>query len=234
MAKKKEKKLSANEIMVNRTEGWISTHRDLIIKVCIGVLAVIIIALVVTLVSNKGSGSVDTALASLETEYSEYKVMDADSEGYDEALAKVKADAEALASKPGVKKYAGAKAMLILAEVDYLDGNYGEAAAKYDSVYQAQKKTYLGQVALYCEAVALEESGDTNGALDIYNRVFSEYGVDGIYASRALFNSARLTESTDKELAISIYEQLVGQFEESQSEYSKLAESRISQLKAEN
>ena len=39
-----------------------------------------------------------------------------------------------------------------------------------------------------------------------------------------------MTEDTDKALAISIYEQLVGEFGDYGSEYAKLAQSRIAQL----
>ena len=65
---------------------------------------------------------------------------------------------------------------------------------------------------------------------DIYNAFFDEYGLESFYSSRALFNAARLTEESDKALAISIYEQLVGEFGDYGSEYAKLAQSRIAQL----
>ena len=234
MAKKVKKELTASEIMVNKTEGWIATHKNVIIAAVAVAVVAIIAAVVITLVTNKSASSSDKALASLESSYEEYQLMDADEEGYEEKLASVKSDAEALVSDSGLKKYSGAKAELILAEIDYSDGEYAEAAEKYASVYNAQKNTYLGQVALMSEAAALESSGDADGALALYNQVFDEYGTDGIYASRALFNAARLTESSDKALAISIYEQLVGEFEESESEYAKLAKSRVSQLKASN
>ena len=42
--------------------------------------------------------------------------------------------------------------------------------------------------------------------------------------------AARLTEETDKALAISIYEQLIAYFESYNSEYAKLAKSRVAQL----
>lgn len=230
MAKKNEK-LSANEVLVNKTESWISSHRNVIIASCIAVVAVVAVALIITLVTSRGSSRVDKALYTLTSTYNDYLVMDADDENYDSTLASVKEEAEALVVKPGLKKYAGAKAALILGDIAYNDGEYSEAAEFYKSVYEAQKKTYLGEVALISEAAALEESGDKTGALALYNQVFDEYGVEGIYASRALFNAARLTEDTDKDLAVSIYEQLIGEFEESSSEYYKLAKSRVSQLK---
>ena len=233
MAKKNEK-LSHNEVLVNKTEGWISTHRNVILISCIAVVAVVLIALIITLVSSKGSSKVDSALYTLSTDYNNFIVMDADDEAYQSTLDKVNEEANALIKKPGIKKYQGAKAQLILAEIAFTNGDYEKAAELYKEVYEAQKNTYLGQVALISEAASVEASGDKSGALDLYNKVFDEYGVESIYASRALFNAARLTEESDKELAISIYEQLVGAFEEGSSEYAKLAKTRISQLKVNN
>lgn len=233
MAKKKEK-LSTSEVLVNKTEGWIATHKNVIIASCCVALAAILIAVIITLVSNKGSNKVDTALATLSSNYDAYLVMDADDENYESSLSTIKEEANALVSKPGVKEYAGAKAALILADIAYNDADYTEAVSLYKSVYEAQKNTYLGQVALMSEAAALEMSGDKSGALDLYNKIFDDYGTEGIYASRALFNAARLTEESDKALAISIYEQLIGEFEEGGSEYAKLAKSRVSQLKVNN
>ena len=233
MAKKKEK-LSTSEVLVNKTEGWIATHKNVIIAACCIALAVILIAVIVTVVSDKGSNKVDTALATLSSNYDSYLVMDADDENYESSLATVKEEANALVAKPGVKEYAGAKAALILADIAYNDGDYTEAVSLYESVYNAQKDTFLGQVALMSKAAAVEMTGDKSGARELYNQIFDEYGTEGIYASRALFNAARLTEESDAALAVSIYEQLIGEFEEGGSEYAKLAKSRVSQLKINN
>lgn len=230
MAKKNEK-LSANEVLVNKTEGWISTHRNVIFVSCILVVAIVAVALIITLVSDKGSSNIDSSLYALSSSYEDYLVMDSDDENYEKTLQSIKEEAEELVEKAGVKKYAGAKAQLILADIAYSDGDYSLAEELYKSVYEGQKKTYLGQVALMSYATAAEENGDKSLALSLYNQVFDEYGLEGIYASRSLFNSARLTEESDKDLAVSIYEQLIGEFEESNSEYAKLAESRVSQLK---
>lgn len=231
MAKKEKKKLTANEILVNKTEGWIASHKTLIIAAVAVIVAAILVAIIITLVTSKGDDSVSTSLVTLQSDYEAYQVMDSDSEGYADSLETVKAEAEELISTPGVKSYAGAKAALILAEISYDDGDYAKAVEYYNTVYEAQKDTYLGQVALMGKAVALEENSDTEGALEAYNLVWDTYGVGGIYASRALFNAARLTESTNLDLALSMYEQLAGEFEEAESEYAKLATSRASQLK---
>ena len=122
------------------------------------------------------------------------------------------------------------KVQLLQPQGTYEDGNYVKAIELYDEVTEGQKKTFLREVALMSMAAALEENGDKNSARDIYNAFFDEYGLESFYSSRALFNAARLTEESDKALAISIYEQLVGEFGDYGSEYAKLAQSRIAQL----
>ena len=231
MAKKndKEVQLTADEKLVNKTNGWLSKHGKLLTIIVSAVVAVIVIVSIVTVVVNTSNNKTYEKLDALTAQYSEYTTMDSDAEGYDSAKTALVSDAEALMAK-GVKKYPGAKAAMILADLAYEDGDYSKAIELYKKVADGQKKTFLREVALMSMAAALEENGDKNSAKDVYNAFFDEYGLDSLYSSRALFNAARLTEDTDKALAISIYEQLVGEFGDYGSEYAKLAQSRIAQL----
>ena len=154
--------------------------------------------------------------------------MDGDAEGYAEAKNNVIAGAEELAKNP--KNYPGAKANLILADMAFDDGDYNKAIELYSLVASSQTKTFLREVALMSLAASYEENGDKAAALKVYNDFFDEYDTESFYSSRALFNAARLTEETDKALAISIYEQLIAYFESYNSEYAKLAKSRVAQL----
>ena len=130
----------------------------------------------------------------------------------------------------GANNYPGAKATMILADLAYDDGDYAKAIELYEKVAVGQKKTFLREVALMSMAAALEENGDLNSAKDVYSDFYDEYGLNSFYSSRALFNAARLTEASNKDLAISMYEQLVGEFGDYGSEYAKMAKSRIAQL----
>lgn len=100
MAKKEKKKLTANEILVNKTEGWIATHKAWIIGFVAVIVAAILVAIIITVVSSKGSDSVSTSLVTLQSDYESYQVMDSDDEGYEDALQNVKTEAEALIASP--------------------------------------------------------------------------------------------------------------------------------------
>ena len=230
MAKNKDKEvqLTASEKMTQSVDSWLGRHKKLIASIVIAVVAVIVIAAIVTVVVNNNQSKRYEKLDAVTASYAEFSAMDGDAEGYAEAKNNVIAGAEELAKNP--KNYPGAKANLILADMAFDDGDYNKAIELYSLVASSQTKTFLREVALMSLAASYEEKGDKAAALKVYNDFFDEYDTESFYSSRALFNAARLTEETDKALAISIYEQLIAYFESYNSEYAKLAKSRVAQL----
>ena len=80
-------------------------------------------------------------------------------------------------------------------------------------------------------AACNENLGNVDVALETYNKLWDEYGKEGLYGSRALFNAARIYEGKGQmDLAVALYEQLIGEYQDVASEYAKLAQSRIAQL----
>ena len=230
MAKNKDKEvqLTASEKMTQSVDSWLGRHIKLIASIVIAVVAVIVIAAIVTVVVNNNQSKRYEKLDAVTASYAEFSAMDGDAEGYAEAKNNVIAGAEELAKNP--KNYPGAKANLILADMAFDDGDYNKAIELYSLVASSQTKTFLREVALMSLAASYEENGDKAAALKVYNDFFDEYATESFYSSRALFKAARLTEETDKALAISIYEQLIAYFESYNSEYAKLAKSRVAQL----
>ena len=230
MAKNKDKEvqLTASEKMTQSVDSWLGRQIKLIASIVIAVVAVIVIAAIVTVVVNNNQSKRYEKLDAVTASYAEFSAMDGDAEGYAEAKNNVIAGAEELAKNP--KNYPGAKANLILADMAFDDGDYNKAIELYSLVASSQTKTFLREVALMSLAASYEENGDKAAALKVYNDFFDEYDTESFYSSRALFNAARLTEETDKALAISIYEQLIAYFESYNSEYAKLAKSRVAQL----
>ncbi len=230
MAKNKDKEvqLTASEKMTQSVDSWLGRHIKLIASIVIAVVAVIVISAIVTVVVNNNQSKRYEKLDAVTASYAEFSAMDGDAEGYAEAKNNVIAGAEELAKNP--KNYPGAKANLILADMAFDDGDYNKAIELYSLVASSQTKTFLREVALMSLAASYEENGDKAAALKVYNDFFDEYDTESFYSSRALFNAARLTEETDKALAISIYEQLIAYFESYNSEYAKLAKSRVAQL----
>ncbi len=228
---KKENNLTATEKFAGKIDTWLGLHSKLL-TIIIAVLLVVVVALVVGLsVSDKKNDQKYSDLYSIEKQASALIALDPASDDYKSARSTLENDATALIASSNLKKYPGAKATMVLADLAFDNGEYDKALSFYTSVAENQAKTYLGQVALFNAAVCNENLGNDNEALSLYNKLWDDYGHDGIYASHALFNVARLYEKLGNvDLAKATYEQVAGEFSETSSEYAKLATSRAAQL----
>ena len=232
MKKTEEQKLTATEKLANEANSWIAKNAK-IVGIIGGVVVVAIIALAVLFSQlDKKTNEQFTSIELVCSTYNSLFSYDPETEEYAAAYSEFKAGADELVATVGLKKYPGAKAALLLADYAFLEEkDYEKALAGYLEVAEAQSKTYLAQVAAINIAVCYDNLNNVDAALEAYNNLWDKYGKDGLYASRALFNSARLYEAKGQmDLAIATYEQLLGEFQDMASEYAKLAQSRIAQL----
>lgn len=223
MAKKdKNSKLTTSEKFSEKTNIWIGNHSKFLIGIGAAVIVVLLACIIIFAVINNTSEKKFEALSALETSYINIAEIG------DEQFIK---EAEALIADAGLDTYPGTKAALMIADVAYGNEDYTTALDWYTKVAEVQEKTYLYQVAVISAAACDEMLGNASAALDKYNQLWSDFGRDGLYGSRALFNAARLYESQGNiELAKATYDQLVGEYEEMQSEYASLATTRLAQL----
>ncbi len=231
MSNKKEENLTSTERFAGKIENWLGLHSKLL-TIIIAVLIVCIVALVVVLtVADKNNEKKYSALYGIEKQADALIVMDPSSDEYKNARKDLEEAADSLIGSSSIKKYPAAKATMVLADIAYDNAEYDNALELYSAVAESQKKTYMVQVALMNAAACNEALGNTSDALAMYNKLWDDFGHDGVFASRALFNVARLYEKLgNTDLAIATYEQLAGEFGDSNSEYAKLATSRSAQL----
>lgn len=230
MSKKEKTEITATEKVASGVNEWLGRNFKLLLIILILVVVIVLGVVISTIVVNNTNKKLYSSLDSLNTEYEEFILLSKDDDGYSEKRESFINSAEAL-SKKSMKKYPAAKATLLLANLYFDEENYDGALKLYDKIISGQKDTYLTQVALVSKASCYEEKDDINSALDIYNKLFEDYGNEGIFSSRALFNVGRLYEELgQKELAIATYEQVIATFSEYSSQYASLAESRIAQI----
>lgn len=92
-------------------------------------------------------------------------------------------------------------------------------------------KTYLAPIALESAAVAAEEQGKTDVALEYYNQLIAKYKEDTPNLAHAYFSVGRLQEGKSNwKAALENYGKLLSDF--SDSDWSKLAKDRVVYLKA--
>ncbi len=222
MAKKDENKLTSTEKFAQKTNLWIGDHAKVLIGVGVAVIiALIALIIVFAVIGNRNDRRFDDLVA-LESSYSNI-----DEIGDEQFIT----EAEAVVSDAGLKSYPGAKAALLIADVSYDNEDYDLALDWYSQVATAQADTYLYQVATINQAACYEMLGNNTEALNLYIALWDSFGVEGIYGSRVLFNTARLYEAEGNvELAMATYEQLVGEYSDAQREYAALATTRLAQL----
>lgn len=232
MKKTEEQKLTAAEKIAKVADGWLAKNYKLV-SIIAGVLVVAIIALAVLFSQlDKKSEAKFSAIDNVATLYNNLFTLDIDSDEYKTAVEEFKTAANDVLASSSLKEYPGAKAALLLGDYEFLEAkNYDAALGYYTSIESAQAKTYLSQVAAMNAAACNENLGNVDAALEAYNKLWDTYGAEGIYGSRALFNSARIYESKGQmDLAKATYEQLIGEYQNVASEYANLAKSRLAQL----
>jgi len=139
---------------------------------------------------------------------------------------------EIIAFAPSTFGYAAAKSYSLAADIYAERGKWDLAEESWALSAKKGAKTYLAPVSLFNAAVAAEEQGKQENALDYYNQSLA---FNGIFAgaSRARFNIGRIHEERkDKEAAKEAYRALIEK-SSADSSWAKLAQSRIIALELE-
>lgn len=200
------------------------------IGITLAVVAVAVVALVVVLsVQNARSEAALEAVADLEREFAEWRELDEDArtEAYGDILTGV---GEIIDGYP--RTYAAARARLIDASALAELGRWAEASARFTEVADLRPGTYLAPVALMDAAVAAENAGDAERALELHNRHVDEYEDESAEAPRALFSIGRILElQDDVAAAAETYRRLIEDYPA--SSWTNLARNRIIALTVE-
>lgn len=230
MKKNKNEELISSEKLAAKAESFFAKNYKLIAIICIAIVVVVAIVAIATAVINNNRRSDAEAVYDLEVSYNEIIMMDESAEDYQSSVDAFLSDADELIAKGG-ESYPVIKAEYLKGLYYFYDGDYPAAQSSFESVADKGADTYLGPLALANAAAAAENNGDQDTARDYYNRIWDDYGTDAAESPKALFNVARIYEAQgDIELARATYQQLIDQYTASQSEYAKLAASRVVSL----
>ncbi|MDR2701890.1 MAG: tetratricopeptide repeat protein [Spirochaetaceae bacterium] len=139
---------------------------------------------------------------------------------------------EVIAFAPSTFGYAAAKSYSIAADIYAARGKWEMAEEAWVLSARKGAKTYMAPVSLFNAAVAAEEQGKPEKALDYYSQSLAFKGIFA-GASRARFNIGRIHEERqDKEAAKEAYRTLIEK-SSADSGWTKLAQSRIIALELE-
>ena len=122
--------------------------------------------------------------------------------------------------------FAAVRAWAVIAEIHEGEKNWAEAEQAWISAAKAAGKSYLAPVSLFNAAVAAEEQGNIDSAIDLYTQALDHEDIFPA-AARAQFFIGRLHESrNDRQAALEAYRTLLSKWPADQL-WSNLAQSRI-------
>jgi len=222
----KEEKKSSSERFVD----FISKNRRIIIGLGIAIVLIIVAIGIYTAVSGNIASASSRAM-----ELADQKALQWSQETDEEKRAEIEssliAELDSIAQK-WPRTLAAQRALLRKAALLSQKKEYAEAEKTALEAYKRNKKSYVAPIALELAAVAAEEAGNTDAALEHYTLITKDYKKDNPAAAHAFFNLGRIKEAKgDYKGAIEAYNQLIASFGD--SEWAMLAKNRVIYLNAQ-
>ena len=229
MAEKTDMQKKNDELTINeRLTEFIQKNRKIILS---GFAAIVIILtgfIIISVVRGNLQSKALTQVDSFQRRYDELKLFIGNEEP--EAVLK-QVELIVLSEELGVfanksSGFAAARSFDISANIFADQKRWADAEEAWDKAAKAAGKSYLAPFSLYNAAVAAEEQGNTDTAIDYYTRVL-EYGDSFPSAARAQFSVGRLEESrSNNDAAIEAYRNLMRRWP-ADPVWPNLAQSRI-------
>ena len=222
----KEEKKSSSERFVD----FISKNRRIIIGLGIAIVLIIVAIGIYTAVSGNIASASSRAM-----ELADQKALQWSQETDEEKRAEIEssliAELDSIAQK-WPRTLAAQQALLRKAALLSQKKEYAEAEKTALEAYRRNKKSYVAPIALELAAVAAEEAGNTDAALEHYTLITKDYKKDNPAAAHAFFNLGRIKEAKgDYKGAVEAYNQLIATFGD--SEWAMLAKNRVIYLNAQ-
>ena len=222
----KEEKKSSSERFVD----FISKNRRIIIGLGIAIVLIIVAIGIYTAVSGNIASASSRAMELADQKALQWS-QETDEEKRAEIESSLMAELDSIAQK-WPRTLAAQRALLRKAALLSQKKEYAEAEKTALEAYRRNKKSYVAPIALELAAVAAEEAGNTDAALEHYTLITKDYKKDNPAAAHAFFNLGRIKEAKgDYKGAIEAYNQLIASFGD--SEWAMLAKNRVIYLNAQ-
>lgn len=219
----KEEKKTASE----RFTAWLIKYRFVLIGVIGGIILCAAVVGIIIAVDKSNREKGFALIDQYETEYAEMLAdtgLSADARA--EKVATFRDELGAIAKNGAV----GSRAYMMLADVEFNEGNWDAAIAAWNSAAEANPAAYTTPLAWYNIAIAYEEAGDIDNAIAYLKKTVDDENFP--LKSRSLFNAGRLEESRNNyEEAVDWYTQVNDDY--SGDSWANFAMSRIITLESE-
>lgn len=217
------------EPAMDKLARFLTRHRVPILVIVAAILVGVVVLIAVLSVQNAREEAALIAVEELQTELDDWVRL-----GDDDRAARYPALAGAASAiiDGYPRTYAAARARIIDARALANLDRWAEAATRYAEVAEQRPRSYLAPVSLMDAAVAAENSGDTERALELLGRIVERYGGESSMVPRALFSIGRIHEQRDEIAdAAAAYRRLISSYPA--GSWTSLARNRIISLTVE-
>ena len=213
----------------SRLNNFLRKYRGTVVAVFAASILAVVVAAVWTIVGERIDSRSAQALEKVEASLQEWYGMDQGPEATEKAN-EILAALDSIRSKYG-KRYAAQKAVVLAGRTQARNGNWAEAEKLFRQAADMKKNSLLAGVALQEAAVAAEEHGDAQAAIELWTRVLgTEALAVGIphahFALGSLYEEAKQFDKAKAE-----YDKLTSEFPD--NDWTKLARNRIILLKSQ-
>ncbi len=211
-------------------EDFLRKYRTVIIIV-LAVIAAAVIAIAV--ISQLRLSQAAASAKQLEKANSDYSTWYAETDATKKSAAE-KTLAASLDEiiKKWPSQYAAARAISMKASIAQQNKDWKSAETDWELIASRFSRTYMAPIAIQNAAVAAEEAGNVDKAIEHYSSLIKKFSGKTVGIPHAYFSLGRLSEGKkDYKNAMDNYTKLVAAYP--QDDWTKLAQDRIIYLKAQ-
>ncbi|MDP2816623.1 MAG: hypothetical protein Q8O19_08100 [Rectinemataceae bacterium] len=216
--------------LIHKISDFISKKRVLFISIAAAVFGIILIVGIYTVVSNSKAENAARAMEEVRTQIATWN-NETEETKKTEIENAIMADLDDVAKK-WPKSFAAQEALFTKSSLYAVKQDWVNAETASLEAAKRLPKTYLAPLALESAAVAAEEQGKADLALEHYTSIITQYKEDTPNLSHAYFSIGRLSEAkSDWKAALENYNKVLSDF--SNTDWALLAKDRVIYLKAQ-
>ena len=216
--------------LIHKISEFISKKRIVFISVAAAILGIVLFVGVYSVIANAKVENASRAMEEVRTQIAKWN-NETEEAKKTEIEITILADLDDVAKK-WPHSFAAQEALFTKSSLYAVKQDWANAEAASLEAAKRLPKTYLAPLALESAAVAAEEQGKADVALEHYTTIITQYKEDTPNLSHAYFSIGRLNEAkSDWKAALESYNKILSDF--SNTDWALLAKDRVVFLKAQ-
>jgi len=229
-AKKAQPDKAEQKEFIEKLSSFISKHRTIFLSAAGAVIGVLVIVGVYSLISSSTLDKSSRAMEEVRTKIATWN-SESEEARKTELENGIMTDLDSVAKK-WPRSFAAQQALFTKGSFYAFKKDWANSETASLDASKKLPKTYIAPLALENAAVAAEEQGKADVAMEYYNKIIADYKEDTPNLAHAYFSVARLLEAkSDWKGALENYDKLVSNFAD--SDWTKLAKDRVIYLKSQ-